>query len=710
MKSVGEAMAIGRTFKESMQKALRSLETGLSGFDDVAIDAGADDPEDARKAAARLALSEPKPERILTVAEAFRQGLSVKEVHAVTRIDPWFLREIEEIVAAEAEVRAHGLPKTPQQWRAAKSMGFSDARLAALARVNETDVRTARHAADVRPVYKRVDSCAAEFAAATPYMYGTYEPPAFNGPECESEPEAVRKAVILGGGPNRIGQGIEFDYCCCHAAYAFAEIGAQSIMINCNPETVSTDYDTADRLYFEPLTVEDVLEVLHVEAKAGEMLGVVVQYGGQTPLKLAGPLTGAGVALLGTSADAIDLAEDRERFNALIEGLGLAQPPGAIARSAEEARTTANALGYPLVLRPSYVLGGRAMEIVGEERDLDIYLSDAVRASGDAPLLIDRYLRDAIEVDVDAICDGETVFIAGVMEHIEEAGVHSGDSACALPPHSLHDSIIERIREQTRDLALALTVRGLMNVQFAVQGQDIFILEVNPRASRTVPFVAKAVGLPVAKLAAKVMAGARLADFDLSPKPAARFSVKEAVMPFRRFPGADPILGPEMRSTGEVMGLADTFEAAYAKSQIGAGVNLPQSGVAFVSVKEADKPAAIPLAQDLLSAGFALVATGGTATHLAAAGLPVTRVNKVYEGRPDITDAIKNGDVQLICNTTEGRQSMRDSASIRSTALSMGVPCYTTVTATRAAARAIAAVDAGALDVRPLQTYSDETV
>ncbi len=708
MKSVGEAMAIGRTFKESVQKALRSLETGLCGFDEIEIkDAEPEGPSNA----VRMALSEPTSDRLRIIAQAFRLGHDVADVQAVTRYDPWFLRQIEELVRTEDVVRAHGLPDTAAGLRELKAMGFSDARLAALTGRTENDVRARRHALDVRPVFKRVDTCAAEFASATPYMYSTSETGAFGGtPECESKPTARRKVVILGGGPNRIGQGIEFDYCCCHAAFALAEIGVESIMVNCNPETVSTDYDTSDRLYFEPLTAEDVIELITTEQRAGALLGVIVQFGGQTPLKLAAALEKANIPILGTSRAAIDLAEDREQFKRLLGDLGLRQPANAIARNIEEARVEARALGYPLVLRPSFVLGGRAMEIVRSEEDLESYVGEAIRVSGDAPLLLDRYLRDAIEIDVDAVCDGTDVYVAGVMEHIEEAGVHSGDSACALPPYSLDAAMIERLKVQAEKLARGLDVRGLMNVQFAIQDGEIFVLEVNPRASRTVPFVAKATGVPVAKIAAKAMAGVKLADLDIVALPPGLVAVKEAVMPFARFPGVDPGLGPEMRSTGEVMGFDVTFEAAYAKSQIAAGVSLPKEGTAFVSVKDGDKAVAVHLVREMLDAGFKVIATGGTAKLLADKGLAVERVNKVYEGRPHVVDAIKNGEVQIICNTTEGRQSLLDSFSIRRTALQMDVPCYTTVSATRAAVRAVKNIDEGALEVRSLQSYSPETV
>ena len=705
MKSVGEAMAIGRTFKESVQKALRSLETGLSGFDEIVIpDVDAEEPANA----VRMALSVPTPDRLLIIAQAFRHGHDVDDIAAVTRYDKWFLRQIEEIVRAEDIIRAHGLPKSAAELRELKAAGFSDARLGKLSGLSERDVRSARHGLGVRPVYKRVDTCAAEFESTTPYMYSTYETGAFGAePECESEPSDRRKVVILGGGPNRIGQGIEFDYCCCHAAFALEEIGVESIMVNCNPETVSTDYDTSDRLYFEPLTAEDVIELITTEQASGKLLGVIVQFGGQTPLKLAAALENADIPILGTSRAAIDLAEDREQFKRILGDLGLRQPANAIARTADDARAQAAELGYPLVLRPSFVLGGRAMEIIRSESDLDAYVDEAVRVSDGAPLLLDRYLRDAVEIDVDAICDGDDVYVAGVMEHIEEAGVHSGDSACSLPPYSLSDDMVEKLRDAAAKLARGLNVRGLMNVQFAVQDAEIFVLEVNPRASRTVPFVAKATGVPVAKIAAKVMAGAKLKDLEIAPIPEGAVAVKEAVMPFARFPGVDPVLGPEMRSTGEVMGFDQSFEAAYAKSQIAAGVSLPREGVAFVSVKDADKAVAVKLGQELVAAGFAVIATGGTAKLFDDLGVPVTRVNKVYEGRPHVVDAIKNGGVQIICNTTEGRQSLRDSLSIRQTALQLDVPCYTTVSATRAAVRAIQTIDEGALEVRSLQSYSN---
>ncbi|WP_439633576.1 carbamoyl-phosphate synthase large subunit [Glycocaulis sp.] len=701
MKSVGEAMAMGRTFQESMQKALRSLETGLCGFDEIEIEGfeSADGPE-GRRQAVFAALARPTPDRLRVIAQAFREGLSVEDINTACAYEPWFLRQIEEIVHAEEDISTLGLPGDAKAFRRLKAMGFSDQRLAQLTKSTEAKVREARRALNVRPVYKRVDTCAAEFATPTAYMYSTYETGG-----CESQPSSAKKAIILGGGPNRIGQGIEFDYCCCHAAFAFADMGIESIMVNCNPETVSTDYDTADRLYFEPLTDEDVLELIETEQANGTLLGVVVQYGGQTPLKLASALEKAGIPILGTSPDAIDLSEDRERFKALLDTLGLRQPPNAIVRSEEEALECAKTLGFPLVLRPSFVLGGRGMEIVRDQESLERYIRAAVHVSGDSPLLLDRYLTDASEVDVDAVCDGEEVRIAGVMEHIEEAGVHSGDSACSIPPHSLPAETIAELRAETVALAKAIGVKGLMNVQYAVKDGEIFVLEVNPRASRTVPFVAKAIGAPVAGIAAKVMAGEKLSGFKAWNDTPEHIAVKEAVMPFARFPGVDPVLGPEMRSTGEVMGIDMRFEAAFAKAQLGAGVRLPRSGAVFVSLKESDKAQMIEPCRQLTQLGFSLLATGGTAKTLEEAGVTVTRINKVFEGRPHIVDAIKNGEVQLIFNTTEGRQSQIDSYSIRRTALELKVPCYTTASASRAAVKAIATIDAGELEPRALQSY-----
>ncbi|PHR94261.1 MAG: carbamoyl phosphate synthase large subunit [Robiginitomaculum sp.] len=689
MKSVGEVMSIGRNFKESLQKALRSLETDLTGFDDMELDMSVDNQDTVM----RTELAKATPDRLLMVAQAFRVGFSVNTINEITGIDPWFLRQIEEIIAAEDWVKTNGLPKDAKTIRALKMDGFSDARLGTLTGSSEHKVRKHRQKLGVRPVYKRVDTCAAEFAAKTPYMYSAYETPSFNDtPECESRPTDRKKVIILGGGPNRIGQGIEFDYCCCHAAYALGEIGIESIMVNCNPETVSTDYDTSDRLYFEPLTEEDVLELIEKERSNGEILGVIVQYGGQTPLKLAEALEDNGIPLLGTKRDSIDLAEDRERFKALLEELDLLQPNNAIARTDAEAARAAEKVGYPVVLRPSFVLGGRAMEIVENEADLQRYVREAVKVSGKSPLLIDQYLRDAIEVDVDAICDGTDVFVAAVLEHIEEAGVHSGDSACSLPPYSLKPEMVAELERQTELLARALGVVGLMNVQYAVKGDKVYLIEVNPRASRTVPFVAKAIGIPVANIAAKVMAGHKLSEFDLTRRPRAKYAVKEAVFPFARFPGVDTVLGPEMRSTGEVMGLADSFGLAFAKSQLGGGVTLPSSGTAFISVKDGDKQGMVVVAKDLTALGFKVIATGGTAKYLQAAGVDVEAVKKVHEGRPHIVDAIKNGKIDLMFNTTWGKQSQKDSFSLRRAALTGKVPYYTTAAGARAALAAIQAL------------------
>jgi carbamoyl-phosphate synthase large subunit len=720
MKSVGEVMAIGRTFAESLQKALRGLETGLCGLDEIEIP-GVTGRHNNHGAIIR-ALGQATPDRLRVIAQAFRHGLSVEEINAACSYDPWVLRQIEALVKEEAHIRYHGVPADPIGLHRLKAMGFSDARLAALTQQTEKEVRTARHALGVRPVFKRIDSCAAEFAAITPYMYSTYETGALGRPaQCESEPTARRKAIILGGGPNRIGQGIEFDYCCCHAAFALADLGIESIMVNCNPETVSTDYDTSDRLYFEPLTTEDVLELIAVEASAGELMGVIVQFGGQTPLKLARPLEDAGVPILGTTPDAIDHAEDRERFQRLLHSLDIAQPVNATARGAEEALAGARTVGFPVVIRPSNVLGGRAMEIVRDEAQLARYIQTAIAVSGDAPVLIDQYLSRATEVDVDALCDGESVFVAGVLEHIEEAGVHSGDSACSLPPFSLRPETVTELKRQTEAMARALDVRGLMNVQFAIEeplsaAPRIFVLEVNPRASRTVPFVAKTIGAPIAAIAAKVMAGAPLADFGLADAPYDHVAVKEAVFPFARFPGVDTVLGPEMRSTGEVMGLdwrregeadmAPAFARAFAKSQLAGGTKIPTEGGVFVSVKDADKPWILEPVKLLLAKGFRILATSGTHAFLTGHGLAAEPVKKVLEGRPHILDAMKNGDVTLMFNTTEGRQSLEDSFSLRRTALMMKIPYYTTAAGALAAARAIGARMDGGLDVRSLQDYA----
>ncbi|HKA71521.1 MAG TPA: carbamoyl-phosphate synthase large subunit [Xanthobacteraceae bacterium] len=711
MKSVGEAMAIGRTFQESLQKALRSLETGLTGLDEIAIE-GLDQGDDLN--AIRAALGRPTPDRLLKVAQAMRLGVSDAQIHASCRIDPWFLAQIRAIVDMEATIKASGLPATPNTFRRLKSMGFSDARLAKLTGATAAEVTQRRRALGIRPVFKRIDTCAAEFSSPTAYMYSTYEAPFAGRPADEAQPSARRKVVILGGGPNRIGQGIEFDYCCCHAAFALRDVGYETIMINCNPETVSTDYDTSDRLYFEPLTAEDVLEIIDTERANGELVGVIVQFGGQTPLKLAKALEDAKVPILGTSPDAIDLAEDRERFRKLLDRLKLHQAESGIATSPGEARAIADQIGYPVLIRPSYVLGGRAMEIVHDGGQLDRYIarlaSDLDRPSDLAvsarqPLLIDRYLSDASEVDVDCLCDGRDTYIAGIMEHIEEAGIHSGDSACSLPPYSLKPGTIAEIERQTRELALALNVGGLMNVQYAVKNGEVYVLEVNPRASRTVPFVAKVIGIPIAKIAARMMAGESLASFKLKPPRFDHIAVKEAVFPFARFPGVDTVLGPEMRSTGEVMGLDHSFAAAFAKSQIGGGSRLPREGTVFVSVKDSDKPRIVDAAKLLATLGFNIIATAGTQRYLAEQGVKADKVNKVLEGRPHIVDAIKNRQVQVVFNTTEGAQALADSRSLRQAALLHKVPYYTTLHGAVAAALGIKAYLAGDLEVRALQTY-----
>jgi carbamoyl-phosphate synthase large subunit len=699
MKSVGEAMAIGGSFCEALQKGLRSMETGLSGLDPVPR------PGDGGADAFRAALSEPRPDRLLMAAEALRAGLTVEEIQAATRFDPWFIREISRVVAAEREVAEAGLPQDAAGLRRLKSLGFSDRRLAALAGLGEAMVRNSRTRLGVLPAYKRIDTCAGEFASATPYMYSSYDG-GFAQPQCEADPTDREKIIILGGGPNRIGQGIEFDYCCVHASYALKEAGFETIMVNCNPETVSTDYDTSDRLYFEPLDAEEVLALIGREQSAGQLVGCIVQYGGQTPLKLSQALARAGVPILGTSADAIDIAEDRERFQKLLHRLGLRQPENGIARALEEAELIAERIGFPVVIRPSYVLGGRAMEIVHDRAGLARYMREAVRVSGENPVLIDHYLAEAIEVDVDCIADGESVYVAGVMEHIEEAGIHSGDSACALPPYTLGPAVVTELKAETAAIAQALGVVGLMNVQYAIQDDVVHVLEVNPRASRTIPFVAKATGVPVAKIAARVMAGARLASFRLDGQAVARHvAVKEAVFPFARFPNVDTILGPEMKSTGEVMGIDASFERAFAKSQLGAGVRLPLGGTAFLSVKDSDKNALVPLARRLIEMGFSVLATRGTAGRIREAGLTVGIINKVLEGRPHCVDAIRSGEIDLVVNTASGPQSVADSFAIRRSALTHGVPHYTTLAGARAAVHAIAALRAGALEVTPLQAY-----
>ena len=705
MKSVGEAMAIGRCFAESLQKAFRSMETGFTGLNEVEIPGALDRRGRVDGAAVLSAVAQPVPDRLLRIAQAFRHGMSVEEVAGVCHFDPWFLRQVQALVAAEDEVRRAGLPQERLELLRLKKLGFSDARLAELTGLEEETVTARRHALGVRPVYKRVDTCAAEFPSPTPYMYAAYEGDGVETPECEADPSERDKVIILGGGPNRIGQGIEFDYCCVHAAYALAEAGFETIMVNCNPETVSTDYDTSDRLYFEPLTAEDVIEIADVERRRGRLAGVIVQFGGQTPLKLAAALEAAEIPILGTPPDALDRAEDRWRFHDLLVTLDLKQPASGIATSESEAADIAEAIGYPVLLRPSYVLGGRAMEIVYEPRDLHRYIASAVKVSGKNPVLIDSYLADAIELDVDAVCDGTDVYVAGIMEHIEEAGIHSGDSACALPPHSLPEDLVEEIERQTARIALELGVVGLMNVQFAVHDRDIYILEVNPRASRTVPFVAKATGLPVAKIAAQVMAGAELAGFQLERTKREHVAVKEAVFPFTRFPGVDVILGPEMKSTGEVMGLDTDFARAFAKSQIGAGVNLPLEGCAFISVKKSDQAAMVDLARRLVAAGFEVVATSGTGTYLRKEGLKVETIKKVHEGRPHVVDAMKSGRIHVVFNTTEGAKAIADSFSLRRTALMNAIPYYTTVAGAVAAVRAIEALKCGQLEVAPLQSY-----
>ncbi|WP_298260690.1 carbamoyl-phosphate synthase large subunit [uncultured Litoreibacter sp.] len=723
MKSVGEVMAIGRTIHESLQKALASMETGLTGFDEPEVDGmPAADQEELRdgvlfgktalaqeaidKALTRE-LAKQTPDRIRVIAHAMRYGFSNSEIQQITAFDPWFLDRIREIIEAEAVIRKDGLPMTEDALRDLKMLGFSDARLAILTGRTENDVRKARQNLGVNAVFKRIDTCAAEFEAQTPYMYSTYESPMMGEVECEARPSDAKKVVILGGGPNRIGQGIEFDYCCVHACYALTKQGYETIMINCNPETVSTDYDTSDRLYFEPLTFEHVMEILRVEQDNGSLHGVIVQFGGQTPLKIAQALQDEGIPILGTSPDAIDLAEDRERFQQLVQNLGLKQPHNGLAHSDAEAFEKAAEIGFPLVIRPSYVLGGRAMEIVRDQAQLERYISEAVVVSGDSPVLLDSYLSGAVEVDVDALCDGENVHVAGIMQHIEEAGVHSGDSACSLPPYSLSDDIIQQLRDQTKALALALNVVGLMNVQFAIKDDVIYLIEVNPRASRTVPFVAKAIGSPIASIAAQVMAGAKLGDFDLIDPIIDTYAVKEAVLPFARFPGVDTILGPEMRSTGEVMGSDKNFHMAFLKAQMGAGTELPLDGTGkvFISIRNEDKtPAMFEAASALSALGHALIATRGTAAWLVEQGLDCETVNKVYEGRPNIVDQMKDGLVSLVLNTTEGAQAVEDSRDIRSIALYDKIPYFTTAAAAHACALAMKARVEGEIGVLALQT------
>ncbi|HDR28613.1 carbamoyl-phosphate synthase large subunit [Rhodovulum sp.] len=698
MKSVGEAMAIGRTIHESLQKALASLETGLTGFDEIEIEGA---PDHAQVVAA---LSKATPDRLRVIAQAMRHGLSDDDIHAATKYDPWFLARIREIVETEEKLRKDGLPVTEDGLRKLKMMGFTDARLAQLTGRDEDQVRRARRDLGVTAVFKRIDTCAAEFEAQTPYMYSTYETPVMGEVECEARPSTRKKVVILGGGPNRIGQGIEFDYCCCHACFALTDAGYETIMVNCNPETVSTDYDTSDRLYFEPLTFEHVTEILRVEQERGTLHGVIVQFGGQTPLKLANALEAEGIPILGTTPDAIDLAEDRERFQALVNRLGLKQPHNAIATSAAAAVRAAGDIGFPLVIRPSYVLGGRAMEIVRDMAHLERYIAEAVVVSGKSPVLLDSYLSGATEIDVDALCDGKDVHVAGIMQHIEEAGVHSGDSACSLPPYSLAPEIVAELKLQTRALALELGVVGLVNVQFAVKDGEIYLIEVNPRASRTVPFVAKAVNSPIASIAARVMAGEKLADFDLVDPQIEGFAVKEAVLPFARFPGVDTLLGPEMRSTGEVMGYDRTFPRAFLKAQMGAGTHLPHEGTVFLSIKDADKtPELLETAQVLTELGFSILATRGTAKFLAEHAIASEIVNKAYEGGRTIVDVMKDGLVHLVMNTTEGAQAVEDSRSMRTVALMDRIPYFTTAAGSHAAALAMKSREEGELSVVSLQ-------
>ena len=723
MKSVGEAMAIGRTFAESFQKALRSLETGLSGLNEIEI-AGLGEGDD--KNAIRAALGKPTPERLLHVAQAMRLGLDNQAIYQACAVDMWFLEQIRNIIDLEEKVREFGLPDETEQMLMLKAHGFSDKRLGELSGKTGAEVRQIRTELKVRPVYKRIDTCAAEFASPTPYMYSTYEVPFAGKTVNEARPSDKNKIVILGGGPNRIGQGIEFDYCCCHAAFALSDAGYETIMVNCNPETVSTDYDTSDRLYFEPLSDEDVIEILETEKENGSLVGVIVQFGGQTPLNLAAAVQSVGVPILGTQPDAIDLAEDRDRFMKLVNDLSLTQPENGIAYSLEQSRIVAEEVGYPLVIRPSYVLGGRAMAIIHSKEQFETYIQSTLNelvppeivakypndktgqinsVLATNPLLFDGYLGGAIEVDVDCLSDGKDVFICGILEHIEEAGIHSGDSACSLPPHSLSDEIIAELKRQTTELAKALKVGGLMNVQYAIKDNVVYIIEVNPRASRTVPFVAKVINEPIAKIASRIMAGENLASFNLSDKKYNHIAIKEAVFPFARFAGVDTVLGPEMRSTGEVIGLDRDFGIAFAKSQLGSGTKVPKEGVVFVSVKDDDKKEILPAIKKLFEAGFSIIATGGTARYLNENGIDCEKINKVLEGRPHIVDAIKNGKVDLVFNTTKGTKAISDSRGIRRAALLGKVPYYTTIAGAKAAVEGIIAYRNGNLDVRPLQDY-----
>ena len=700
MKSVGEVMAIGRTFHESLQKALTSLETGLTGFDEVEIQ------DKSSEATIIKLLSQQTPDRLLLIAQAIREGLTNEQIINATSYDPWFISRIREIIEIEKTVKSGGLPNNSEDMLLLKMYGFTDARISKLAKLTEEEVRKKRLALGIKAVFKRIDTCAAEFEAKTPYMYSTYEVSAMGQAECEAKPTSNEKVVILGGGPNRIGQGIEFDYCCCHACFALSGQGYETIMINCNPETVSTDYDTSDRLYFEPLTFEHVMEILRVEKESGKLLGVIVQFGGQTPLKLANALDEAGITILGTSPDAIDLAEDRERFKELLNASELKQPVNGVAYSPEEAFKIAEKVKYPLVIRPSYVLGGRAMEIVRDNNQLESYIRNAVHVSGKSPVLLDSYLTDAIEVDVDAISDGKNVHIAGIMEHIEEAGVHSGDSACSLPPYSLRQATIGELEKQTKTLALSLNVVGLMNIQFAIKDDTIFVLEVNPRASRTVPFVAKAVNSPIAAIAARVMAGEPLTNFELKSSNTKHICVKEAVLPFNRFPGVDILLGPEMRSTGEVMGKDNNFERAFFKAQLGAGVELPKTGNVFISVRNNDKSERLlQTAKLLIELGFKIIATRGTAEYFEQNSIKSISVNKVYEGRPNIVDMMKNEEIDLVMNTTDGTQAIEDSHSMRAVCLSDKIPYYTTLAASSAAAIAIKKWQEGEIGVRSIQSH-----
>jgi len=709
MKSVGEAMAIGRCFLESLQKGLRSMETGLTGLNEVEIE-GAVTAGVVDKDIVIAVLNERRPERIRYVAEAFRLGLTAKEIQGACHFDPWFLEQISHLVRTEKDIIDNGLPNDFDGLLALKKMGFSDQRLAELSGQSSDAIAKMRQKLSIAPVYKRVDTCAGEFQSQTSYFYSCYEGDSARPAECEAEPTARKKIAILGGGPNRIGQGIEFDYCCVHAAYALKEAGYEAIMVNCNPETVSTDYDTSDRLYFEPLTEEDVIQLIRKEQSNGDFLGCIVQLGGQTPLKLSHALEQAGIPILGTDPDAIDLAEDRERFQVLLQKLNLRQPANGLARNLDDALKVADEIGFPLVIRPSYVLGGRAMEIVHNTDALKRYMKQAVIVSGKNPVLLDSYLQDAIEIDVDALCDGENVFVAGIMQHIEEAGIHSGDSACSLPPYSLSDNTIDELNRQSKELALALGVVGLMNVQFALKSGDLYILEVNPRASRTVPFVAKATGLPIAKIAARIMAGEKLSAFDLSDQARAKhIAVKEAVFPFTRFPGVDILLGPEMKSTGEVMGIDHSFGRAFAKAQLGAGNILPLTGTAFISVKDQDKEKVKTIAHKLERLGFKLIATDGTQKYLLEQGLKVAHVNKVLQGRPHCEDAIVDGDVQLVINTTAGAQAITDSFSIRRSSLVNAIPYFTTMAGAAAAADAIEALQGDGLEVSPIQDYFKTT-